>query len=103
MRMHLLLATISLVLISASVATADVPLFVDYGKLKDGTKDLKVASDPVPTIADWNNDGAKDLITGQYTQGYIRLYLNQGSDLNPVFNGFTYIESNGSPITTTYG
>ena len=45
---------------------------------------------------------AKDLVVGQFTYGYIWLYLNQGTNLNPVFNGGSKIESNGSPITTSY-
>ncbi len=40
---------------------------------------------------------------GQFTAGYIWLYLNQGTNLNPVFIGGSKIESNGTPITTSYG
>lgn len=103
MRKPVLFFTFLGLMICTSSAYADLPPYVDYGMLMDGPMVLKVANDPVPTTADWNNDGAKDVITGQYTQGYIRLYLNQGTDLNPLFNGFTYIESNGVPITNTSG
>jgi hypothetical protein len=58
---------------------------------------------PVATVADWNNDGNKDLIIGDFYYGNIYLYLNEGTDLNPVFNAYSKIESNGSPITVTYG
>lgn len=56
----------------------------------------------VPTCVDWNNDGLKDLVIGQFTNGYIWLYLNEGTDLNPVFNTGSLIESNGTAITTSY-
>lgn len=57
----------------------------------------------IPISIDWNNDGAKDLIVGSYSMGNIHLYLNQGSDLNPLFATSTLIESGGSAITTSYG
>ena len=52
---------------------------------------------------DWNNDGAKDLLVGEFTGGYVNLFLNQGTDLNPVFNGYSKVESGGVPISVSYG
>lgn len=57
----------------------------------------------VPLCVDWNEDGAKDLILGQYTDGHINLFLNQGSDLKPVFTTSTLLESAGNPIITSFG
>lgn len=57
----------------------------------------------VPISVDWNEDGAKDLLVGQYSYGYINLFLNQGSDFNPVFNSLTLLEEGGVPITTSFG
>jgi hypothetical protein len=85
------------------------------GDLNADTPDLKgsvaIESDgspislltPCPTVVDWNNDGAKDLVVGQFHSGNIYLYINTGSDLNQVFGAGTKIESNGTPITTSYG
>jgi len=56
-----------------------------------------------PTVLDWNNDGKKDLVVGQFTQGYIWLFLNQGTDSAPAFSGGTLIYSGAAPITTSYG
>ncbi len=61
---------------------------------------MDVGSWSAPTTADWDNDGRKDLIVGQYSSGKIRLYMNQGTDKAPVFGGFTYIKSHGADITT---
>ena len=69
----------------------------------DGDLPLGVDRHSAPAVADWNNDGRKDLLVGQFGRGYIWLYLNQGTDEEPVFNGGSRIESNGSPITTSYG
>lgn len=71
--------------------------------IKEGSKPLKVSHYSAPTVADWNNDGKKDLIVGQFTSGRICLFLNQGSDINPEFNGSTFIESGGQPIEVSYG
>ena len=56
-----------------------------------------------PTVVDWDRDGKKDLLVGQFNQGNIRFYRNVGTDASPAFNGFTYLTSGGSAITTSYG
>jgi len=43
---------------------------------------------------DWNEDGKKDLITGE-NNGHIRLYLNTNTDTDPVFSGYTLIQQGG--------
>ncbi len=43
---------------------------------------------------DWNGDDKKDLITGE-RDGYIRIYLNTGSDEAPVFSGYTFLLVDG--------
>jgi len=71
--------------------------------LKDGTNDLAVQWDSTPCTGDWNGDGKKDLIVGQYTSGYIWLYTNTGSDAAPSFAGRTTMTAAGQQITTSYG
>lgn len=81
---------------------ADIPDLEPGVKIKNGAIDLKVKYTSCPTVADWNNDGAKDLVVSQETNGNVYLFLNQGTDLNPVFNGGSTIKSAGAPITTTF-
>lgn len=59
----------------------------------------------VPTVADWNGDGKKDLIVGSFsgTPGNVRLYLNVGTDADPKFDKPTFLEANGQPIKLTGG
>ncbi|MFC1554869.1 FG-GAP repeat domain-containing protein [candidate division KSB1 bacterium] len=57
----------------------------------------------VPAVGDWNNDGKKDLITGQFSGGKIRLYLNNGTDAEPVFNDFKYMKAGGKEISLPAG
>ncbi len=44
---------------------------------------------------DWNNDGKKDLVTGE-RDGYVRIYQNVGTDASPVFNGYVYLKVCGT-------
>jgi hypothetical protein len=57
----------------------------------------------VPCVTDWNADGKKDLIVGQFSGGKIRLYLNQGTDSEPVFKEFTYLRAGGAEISLPAG
>ena len=57
----------------------------------------------VPRACDWNNDGKKDLLVGQFRDGAIRLYLNQGTDTAPVFEDFAVLKAGGKPIKLDAG
>ena len=50
---------------------------------------------------DWNNDGRKDLITGE-NDGHIRIYLNAGTDASPTFTNFVYLKVAGTNWFTQY-
>lgn len=56
-----------------------------------------------PLMFDWNGDGKKDLIAGQFDYGKIRFYPNVGEDTAPVFSGFSYLRADGVEITLPYG
>jgi len=71
--------------------------------IQDTGGPIDVDAHLIPTCVDWNEDGAKDLLVGQYSDGNINLYLNQGSDFDPLFTGSVFLESGGVPITTSYG
>jgi hypothetical protein len=43
---------------------------------------------------DWDNDERKDIVTGE-RNGKIRIYLNTGSDSDPTFSGYTYVQLGG--------
>ena len=79
-------------------------------KLKQGVK-LTAAGEPidvevghlVPCVGDWNSDGKKDLLVGQFKTGAIRLYLNQGTDTEPVFGDFSFLQAGGKQIRLDAG
>ncbi|MHC4941658.1 MAG: hypothetical protein ACYTG7_01420 [Planctomycetota bacterium] len=87
----------------AGTGNAYMPGIEPALKLESGGSVIKLSYDTNATVVDWNNDGLKDLLVGEFTQGYITLYVNQGTDINPVFNSGAKVQSNGSPITVTYG
>lgn len=57
----------------------------------------------VPAMGDLTGDGRKDLIMGQFTDGMIRCYPNIGTDSNPVFDTFFFVQASGSVIKLPYG
>jgi hypothetical protein len=59
----------------------------------------------VPCVTDWNNDGKKDLIVGQWQMdgGKIALYLNRGTDAAPVFSKPEYLKAGGAEINLPAG
>jgi len=57
----------------------------------------------IPCVADWNGDGRKDLIVGYQSVSKIALYLNSGTDANPVFTSHTNIQAGGVDIVHPCG
>ena len=58
-----------------------------------------------PTLFDWNHDGKRDLLVGDFVTGetgsYIKVYLNEGTDKSPKFSGkyFWATDIKGNKIT----
>jgi hypothetical protein len=50
---------------------------------------------------DWNDDGKKDILTGE-NSGNIRIYLNTGTDAAPAFSGYTLLQVAGSTFDSGY-
>lgn len=63
---------------------------------------LSVDRHSAPTVVDWNNDGRKDLLVGEFS-GHIWLFLNVGTDAAPVFSGGSMVTADGVPIRISYG
>src|ERR1035437_2930775 len=66
--------------------------------LQAASQALRVSSYAIPCVADWNGDGRKDLPVGYQTAGKIALYLNTGSDSNPVFTTSVNLQAGGVDI-----
>lgn len=80
------------------------PTFHAGVKLEAGGKPIDVQiGHLVPCAADWNGDGNKDLLVGQFSGGQIQLYLNEGSHEKPVFSAGVIMEAGGKPIRLDAG
>lgn len=57
--------------------------------------DLSAGAWSAPTVYDWDNDGAKDLLVGMKSSGvgYVKYYRNIGTDDDPSFNGYIDIQA----------
>jgi hypothetical protein len=88
---------------AASLAIAWTPDWAPEYQLPAGGVFIDVGYYAAPCVADWDGDGLKDLVLGQFTSGNIRFYKNEGTNDNPVFNSYTLIQADGSPITVPSG
>jgi len=64
--------------------------------------DIQVQGYSVPSFVDWNNDNLKDLVIGEggdFGDAKVRVYLNVGTESNPQFSDYFYVQSNGSDLT----
>lgn len=77
------------------------------GQIKANGQDILVGQNSWPWVDDWNGDGKKDLIVGQEAEdldaftGGMRVYLNSGTNAEPVFGDYSLITANGQTITLT--
>ena len=82
---------------------AQAPMFETGEFLYDGAIVIDVGLFGSPFVYEWNGDGKKDLLVGQFDQGSIRFYENIGEHNDPVFNGFSFLQANSTTITLPYG
>lgn len=63
---------------------------------------IDVGDRATPIVADWNNDGRKDLVVGAL-DGKVRLYLNEGTDAAPRFLQALFAAENGADLVVPSG
>ncbi len=94
---------ILIVLLVPTLAFSQTFLFDTPYNLECAGSAIDVGYYASPCVADWDGDGLKDLILGQFSYGYIRFYKNEGTNASPVFNSFSYLYADGSIISMAYG
>ena len=92
-----------LVLIITGLAFAPPPMFQNYVYVEASGAPIVVSAHANPCVVDWDGDGVKDLLVGEFTNGVIRFYSNDGSNSAPHFTTFTYLQSGGVMIQLPYG
>lgn len=102
--MKLRASPLLLALICALAVGAAGAEFQEGIPLKAGGEVIDVTQGHLmPTVMDWNDDGKKDLVVGQFKGGRIRLYLNEGSDAAPAFGASKFLEAGGAEIRLPAG
>ncbi|HZN41653.1 MAG TPA: hypothetical protein VFD82_22810 [Planctomycetota bacterium] len=48
-----------------------------------------------PYVVDFDGDGVRDLLVGQFGNGRCRIYKNTGTNATPQFGEFTFLEAGG--------
>lgn len=96
-RIAALVATV--MLFGSALLVAAPPELEAHVLMEAGGSPINVVFSACPLAIDWNNDGAKDLLVGQLGGGYLWLYLNSGTNLNPVLDAGTYIMDGANPLS----
>jgi len=97
------LTVLALAVLFALPAVAAIPRFHEPVLLEDGGVTIDVGYYGAPMMFDWDEDGKKDMVLGQFGAGNIRFYPNVGDDSAPVFNGFEFLQAGGVNITLPSG
>ena len=90
-------------MVAAAPQAADevkLPVLQAARQIMNGDKPLTVGS--APEVVDWNNDGKKDLLVGVFI-GNVHLFLNQGTDAQPIFKGSERLKAAGEIISVGSG
>jgi len=98
MRKAVLILVVYALCLSAPGARADVPELEMGVLVKDVMPQVNKAHTAAPEVVDWNNDGKKDLLVGQFNDGKVLLFINKGTDESPSFSSGKYVEAGGKEI-----
>lgn len=56
-----------------------------------------------PLFVDFDGDGLRDLLVGQFGGGKLRLYRNTGTASAPKFGAFVWFQAGGGEATVPFG
>jgi hypothetical protein len=90
--------------------SVSLPAWAEEGSINLGPEefvqadgnDIVVPGYSVPSFEDWNGDLLKDLIVGEGGNGWpgkVRVYLNRGTEADPCFTDYFYVQSDGRDLT----
>jgi hypothetical protein len=97
----LILFTATTVMCLGNISRAE---FAEGVKLQADGKDIDgEVGHLVPNVLDWDGDGKKDLIVGQFGSGNIKLYLNKGTDEAPKLTAAGKLKAGGKEISLPSG
>ena len=56
-----------------------------------------------PYLYDWDRDGQRDLLVGQFGEGKLRIHRNLGTDKEPRYGELTWFETGGKVVKVPTG
>jgi hypothetical protein len=56
-----------------------------------------------PFMVDFDGDGVRDLLVGQFSGGKLRIYRNLGTDTQPKFGALAWFNAGGKEATVPFG
>ncbi|NOQ23192.1 MAG: hypothetical protein GQ565_11165 [Candidatus Aegiribacteria sp.] len=96
-------------ILCAFPSMAAPPVFGSISYIQCGGDSIDVGFFSDPVFVDFDGDGLKDLIVGQYfdenveNYGKMRFYQNVGTSTDPSFASWIYIQADGSDIQCSAG
>lgn len=87
-----------------AVALAQIPTYNNYIILKFNGEPMKTEyGHNSPCVVDWNGDGKKDLLVGEFHSQKLKYYENIGENANPIFGEGEYMQADGVDIEVKAG
>jgi hypothetical protein len=65
--------------------------------------DVERSGHAAPFVGDFDGDGLPDLLVGQYDNGRLRIYRNQGTKGHPRFDAYTWFTAGGKIASVPVG
>jgi len=88
------LASMSLLFICQDPLVSDAPeLTTPHQVLANGEPIDVDIGHAAPFFTDWDGDGLRDLLVGQFGEGKLRIYRNIGTRTEPKFSDFFYFQA----------
>ena len=84
-----------------NVGTAEAPSFGSYSYLRVAGSAFQCSEMSMPDVVDWNNDGKKDVLCGDY-DGNVYLLINTGTDSSPAFAAASFVQAGGGNLNVGY-
>lgn len=94
-----------LLVLPAAFAFAQTPVFdAPVALLANGVPiNVGYGGNASPFVVDWDGDGRQDLLLGQFDQGRVRFYPNTGTNFDPAFGDFSFLQADGADISLSSG
>ncbi len=94
---------IMLLILLPLISAADLPSFHEPVIIQADGVNLDVGLISDPFMVDWDSDGLKDLLVGQFSPGKVSFFRNIGTSQNPEFTFSNYLQADGTDISVSAG